>query len=548
MSQESTRNFRKLNAKELRDLFSGPDEIAVLDVRENAVSGRDGHPLLIASIPLSRLELEIAAAVPRLSTPVVVFDEGGDRLAERAAVRLAELGYDNVAIFAGGVKAWADAGYEIFTGANVLSIAFGEFAEHTYGTPHISATDLKSKLENRENVVVLDSRTIPEFHNFSIPGAVDLPGAELVYRFHNSVPDPDALVVVNCAGRTRSIIGAQALINAGVPNKVVSLANGTMDWLIAGFKLQQGVHNFPALPTGGALEKAKASGERLRARFPFKIITRSDLADLQADRSRTTYLFDVRTEEEFLAGHVPGARWAEGGQLVQGTQRWASTQNARIVLADSSDLVRASITASWLVQINWSEVYVLSDAEQGPLEIGAEPLRLAAPLPAVETVSAEELGKLLGADSVTVIDLDTSINYRLGHVTGAHFAIRERLAGDALRLPGTGTIALTSADGRLAAFAAAELAATTDRQVVVLKGGNAAWKAAGQEFEIGETSLLHPAEDVHLSPYQGPEADRFPAFRKYLGWELGLVEQLDRDGTHKYRVFPLEAPAAVAAE
>ena len=166
-------------------------------------------------------------------------------------------------------------------------------------------------------------------------------------------------VAVNCAGRTRSIIGAQALINAGVPNKVVSLANGTMDWLINGYTLQEGAYNFPALPTGAALEKAKASGERLRGRFGLKIISREELAELQADRSRSLYVFDVRTHEEYLAGHLPDSHWAEGGQLVQGFQRWVGTQNARIVLTDSADLVRASISASWLVQINWAaEVYI----------------------------------------------------------------------------------------------------------------------------------------------------------------------------------------------
>ena len=53
-------------------------------------------------------------------------------------------------------------------------------------------------------------------------------------------PKPETLVVVNCAGRTRSIIGAQSLINAGVPNKVVALRNGTMGWNLAGFKPDSG--------------------------------------------------------------------------------------------------------------------------------------------------------------------------------------------------------------------------------------------------------------------------------------------------------------------
>ena len=45
---------------------------------------------------------------------------------------------------------------------------------------------------------------------------------------------------MNCAGRTRSIIGAQSLINAGLPNKVIALKNGTMGWHLAGLKVARG--------------------------------------------------------------------------------------------------------------------------------------------------------------------------------------------------------------------------------------------------------------------------------------------------------------------
>src|SRR3954468_7316465 len=76
-------------------------------------------------------------------------------------------------------------------------------------------------------MVVLDSRPFDEYQRVSIPTAVNVPGAELALRIHDLAPSPQTLVVVNCAGRTRSIIGAQSLINAGVPNKVVALRNGT---------------------------------------------------------------------------------------------------------------------------------------------------------------------------------------------------------------------------------------------------------------------------------------------------------------------------------
>ena len=110
---------------------------------------------------------------------------------------------------------------------------------------------------------VLDSRTVEEFNRFHVPGAVTCPGAELVHRFGDLVPDPDTLVVVSCAGRTRSIIGAQSLINAGVPNKVVSLQGGTQAWRIAGLELERDTGRRSASVSKAAAEAARSLAEEV---------------------------------------------------------------------------------------------------------------------------------------------------------------------------------------------------------------------------------------------------------------------------------------------
>ena len=122
----------------------------------------------------------------------------------------------------------APRGFMLFEGVYVPSKAFGEFVEATWCTPHLSADELVRLRAEGRDVVVLDSRPMSEYRQMSIPGGIDVPGAELVHRVRDLAPDPDTLVVVNCAGRTRSIIGAQSLINAGIPNRVAALANGTM--------------------------------------------------------------------------------------------------------------------------------------------------------------------------------------------------------------------------------------------------------------------------------------------------------------------------------
>ena len=210
-----------VSARRVSELLAGAGELALLDVREQGVHYR-GHPFFACSAPLSRLELVIGDLVPRKTVRVVVLDGGGEGLAEKAERKLGELGYTDVAVLEGGCQGWKADGLELFSGVNVPSKAFGEFVEHHYATPRIAPGELK-RLQQLKKVVVVDSRPFEEYHRMNIPGGIDMPGAELVWRIHDLAPSPDTLVVVNCAGRTRSIIGCQSLRNDGIPNTEVAL-------------------------------------------------------------------------------------------------------------------------------------------------------------------------------------------------------------------------------------------------------------------------------------------------------------------------------------
>ena len=190
----------KLSAAELKSALMGEEELALIDVREQ---GRfsESHLLFAICVPLSRLELLIGDLVPRRNTRIVVVGESDDDdLASRAAGRLAELGYGQVAELEGGVAGWHAAGMELFSGVNVPSKAFGEFVEHTYDTPRLDAAEVKAMMDDGRDMVIVDSRPFEEYHRMNIPTGTDMPGAELVYRIHELAPDPDTFVVVNCAG------------------------------------------------------------------------------------------------------------------------------------------------------------------------------------------------------------------------------------------------------------------------------------------------------------------------------------------------------------
>lgn len=519
-------------------------ELALLDVREQGVFGRS-HILLATNLPLSRLELRLRDLVPRRTTPVVLCDGGdeggGDEsggLAARAAPKLAAAGYGDVRVLDGGVAAWGAAGFELFSGVNVPSKAFGEVVEQRHDTPNIRAEDLKAKLDAGENLVILDSRPFEEYRAMSIPGGIDTPGAELVYRVRDLVPDPETLVVVNCAGRTRSIIGAQSLINAGVPNPVVALRNGTMGWHLAGFELERGAGRRYG-PVGGAARSwARAAAAQVGARFGVKWIEPEDLHAWQAEaEDRTLYLLDVRDPEEYAAGHLPGALSAPGGQLVQATDRWVAVRAARIVLVDDS-AVRATMTASWLNQMGFPGVAVLAEGlEGGALESGpggAEVPELAAA--AVATVTPAALQAQ--AEEAFVVDLGDSLAHRAGHVPGAAWAIRARLAQAADVPSDQPKLVFTSEDGRLAKLAAADCAARwPDRSLAALEGGTAAWAAAGLPLVPGMETALHPEEDVYHRPYDR-ETGVETAMQAYLDWEVALAGQIERDGTLRFPEFP----------
>ena len=272
-----------------------------------------------------------------------------------------------------------------------------------------------------------------------------------------------------------------------------------------------------------AVQAAREAARSVAVCAGVRWIDGGQLERWHTDNTRTLYQLDVRTPEEFAAGHLPGFRHAPGGQLVQATDEYVGVRNARIVLADD-DGVRAAMTASWLRQMGWRDVFILLE---GVGTAGTEtgwPVDPLPPLPDVPRIKASEL-----AAGDALLDLALSPDHARGHIPGAWFAVRAQFAQSALPA-GTKRVVLNSPDGTLAAFAAADAAAAFGLPVVVLDGGTRAWRGP---LETGTERALVEVDDVYKRPYEGTD-NATAAMEAYIAWELELVAQLERDGTHNF--------------
>lgn len=516
----------KISPEGLKRLLEGPSPFALIDVRE-AGEYNSSHIPGASLISRRQLEVLLPQAVPYKGTPVVVCDDDGRR-AELAAATLERLGYRQVSVLDGGVNRWATLDYPTEWGMNVPSKDFGEKVEVVHGVPEITAAELYEKMARGEKLVILDTRTPEEYQRFCIPGGRNVPGGELALRITDIAKDldKDATIVVNCAGRTRSIIGTRVLQRMGLKN-VYGLKNGTSGWVLAGYQLESGANRM-ALPEPSpeAIAAAEAYAAKLAAEDGVRYL---DIAALQAMMQRrqreSVYLIDVRTKEEYEQGHIPGFRWFPGGQAVQRSDDVAVVKNCPIVFCCDRK-ARATFTASWYRQMGHQEVYAV---DGGTTAWAASGLALERGLPEELPLGYEDARRrvqLLSPQALhtspppAIIFVDLSQDFARGHVPGARWVPRgwlELWIGDVVPAKDT-PVAVTCNDGKNAVLAAVTLQELGYRDVSALDGGMAAWQKAGLPVEKGLSGVMAPPTDVVPS---GPDRS-YADMMNYLRWEEAL--------------------------
>ena len=515
--------FQLVDAKTLKQWLHGKTEIALFDVREHGQYG-ESHLFLATSVPYSRLEYEAARLAPRKSVRLVIYDDNGSGVSVKAAQALIQQGYQNIYVLSGGTQGWQDAGFNVFAGVNLPSKTFGELVEHQCHTPRVSAHDLVKMMSDKEDFIVLDGRPQSEFKKMSIPGAQCCPNGELAYRIKSHVTSQDTKIIINCAGRTRSIIGAQTLINLGIKNPIFALENGTQGWYLNDYVLDHGKVAQYAQPKVD--EEMLLASQALEKKFDIPVISDEQFLSWKNDTDRSLYLCDVRTAEEFALDGLPGAQNTPGGQFIQATDQFVGVRNARIVLYDS-DGVRAITVASWLKQMG-HDVAVLREGVKSTVSLPSTQIDHLLGLAPIKTTDLQAMDQ----NAVTILDIRGSMQYRKAHLPNALWAIRPRLHEI---LPGAQkSILIISDDPALTYGALLELKGL-DLNIQVYELADSGFP---KELKTVSTEAMPPDSDCidFLFFVHDRHDGNKDAARRYLEWETGLIAQLDQDEINLYSI------------
>ena len=394
-------------------------------------------------------------------------------------------------------------------------------------TPHIAAAELKRRLDAGEEVLIVDSRPIGEFRNMSIPGAFDCPGAELVYRVPDRLRSPRQprrrQLRRAHAQHHRRPIAAQCRAREpghGARKRHDGLGTGRAR---TGARPRRCHCRRPRPP---ASRRPARWPTRSPQRFGIRRIDDAALARFAGEaEERTLYMFDVRSPEEYAAR--PSRRRTLGAGRPAGAGDRRSTWRPAMPASSSidDDGVRAVMTGSWL-RADGLARGLCARRRAGGAEAGAAAPRPRS-FPELERGARPrrsrpaELKALLDRGAAAVVDLAPSIAYEAGHIPGAWFAVRARLARSLDRVPRRRLLVLTSPDGRLARLAAAELAASAVLPRSGCSTGRhrrlARRRAAARDRPRGDGR--HP-DDCWRRPYD-PYAGA-GARERYLRWEIEL--------------------------
>ena len=92
----------------------------------------------------------------------------------------------------------------------------------------ITSTELKQRLDNGEDIQIVDVREDYEVAIARIPNSIHIPMGQVLARMDEI--DPDRETVVHCKGGGRSARVIDALQRSGFKGKLANLKGGILGW------------------------------------------------------------------------------------------------------------------------------------------------------------------------------------------------------------------------------------------------------------------------------------------------------------------------------
>lgn len=520
--------IKKINAKEVKNWVSDNKEISFIDVREIGQHSK-GHPFFSISIPYSIFEIRLLELVPNKHVRIVLFDNNNG-IAILAAKHAKLMGYNNISILENGIEGWLNAGFKLFDGINVPSKSFGELVEHKYNTPSITPNNLFKKQQQKEDIIILDGRPLDEYNKMSIPGSICCPNAEIPYRISSFVKNDDTQIIVNCAGRTRSIIGAQALINFGIKNKVYALENGTQGWFLSNLKLENGKKNYLNLePSTKEKKKLNLKIRTLLNENKIEIIDIKKVKDLIDNKGRSTFFFNVTTENIYK-DDISFIKNVAGGQLVQATDNFIGVLKSQIILIDDGDLVRSGITALWLKKFNF-DCYVLDVKHEEIIKLKFKNDTKYTDIP-VEKITLDEFKNM---KDIFIFDVRNSIEFCKARLKKSIWLNRANL--DNYNNLTKKKIVLVNDDFNKTQLIYKDLNNKfPEKTIAVYSWNEKDFDRFPQYFDKDEIQMNKDFIDFNFHTYLRHQGNREHSIQ-YLKWETNLLNKMDKDEKGFFKYF-----------
>ena len=114
--------------------------------------------------------------------------------------------------------------------AVMLLTACGQDIENDQGAVYVNimAEEAKEIMDSEEGYIILDVRTLEEYDQGHIPGAIVISHEEIAEKAEKTLTEKDQLILVYCRSGRRSKIAAEALVELGYTN--IKEFGGIIDW------------------------------------------------------------------------------------------------------------------------------------------------------------------------------------------------------------------------------------------------------------------------------------------------------------------------------